>query len=234
MPNRYDSIVFNRTLAGLTDPPTFGEAASAANATYGPPNNAVWSHQCYTALSESDNKVCGAKGLGTNSNHDILLLFNFTIPDISTNITSIRFVMEANATSSGAAEAVALIQRNYTQDVYSKWIADFKTEATNTITYSQQSDINNILEDGIIQLGASGINMDTNEGIGVDFVQVVVNVTNYTIVNSEPIFNEGYPQINSTTGINETTEDLFAIFSAADAENSTIKFNVTWIRNNIV
>jgi len=222
--NKLPWTVFNRTNQGLSNPPATNEALDGDNLTTCITNN----------LAQSDNVRCTITESGGTANSEPWIRFNFTINEQNNDITSIRIILEAD---NSGAELTGFIQYNRTGEttgVWSKFGADSSTEVTRTMTYLNQYDIQQVLSNITNQtiLLAEGNLNDDGEQVIVDFVQVVVNVTNYTVVNSEASFTFG-PQLNSTNGKNTTSRDLHAVFVASDAQNATIKYNVTWFKDNI-
>src|SRR3989344_2676197 len=63
----------------------------------------------------------------------------------------------------------------------------------------------------------------------------LINSTTITIqgINNASIFTQGYPQINSTDGLNKTNMNLTVIWIATDGQNSSLKYNITWFTNNL-
>jgi len=63
----------------------------------------------------------------------------------------------------------------------------------------------------------------------------LINSTTITIqgINNASVFTQGYPQINSTDGLNKTNINLTAIWIATDSQNSSLKYNITWFKNNL-
>ena len=60
-----------------------------------------------------------------------------------------------------------------------------------------------------------------------------VNTSELLILNTNPSFTTGYPQINSTDGTNQTTKNLAIVFRAIDIdENDILRFNLTVYTNN--
>ncbi|MEK6834967.1 MAG: S8 family serine peptidase [Nanoarchaeota archaeon] len=221
--------VYNRSVA-TSSPPASNEVLDGSNDTAaecGQPNN----------LRQSDNSRCVQTLRATNQ--EGWIRFNFTIPlmkfydEINMNITSVRIVLEGQSSD---ANAVSFVQYNRTSATTGSWNAfgaTATTEATRTMTYRDRRVINQIISNITNQtiLALHGNGHDSGDSIAVDFVEIEVNYTNYTLVNSDASFTFG-PKINSTTGINQTTEDLNVIWMATDAENATFLFNVTWFTNN--
>ena len=217
--------IFNKT--GNTDsldlPPEGTDTLDGENVT-----------TCSTNLIQSDNSYCFATS--KSNNREPWIRFEFNIQEQLANITSVSITMEATSTGSGNNENGNFIHRNFSNSVWNIWASPARTnDTTRTITYKNQ-DITNVINASgkLMLLAECADKCDDGEQVRVDYVEVVINYTyNITMINISPSFNTGYPQINSTTGINQTTEDLFAIFSATDFENSTLKFNITWFTNNI-
>ncbi len=216
--------IFNKT--GDTDnldlPPEGTDALDGQNVT-----------TCSDNLIQSDNLYCFATS--KNNNREPWIRFEFDIQEQLGNITSIRISMEATSTGDDDDENGNFIHRNFSNAIWSIWAPPARTtDATRTITYTSQ-DITNVINASgkLMLLAECAEKCDNGELVRVDHVEVVINYTYNNTINTAPSFNISYPQINSTTGINQTTEDLSAIFSATDLENNTLKFNITWFTNNV-
>ena len=216
--------IFNKT--GDTDnldlPPEGTDALDGQNVT-----------TCSDNSIQSDNLYCFATS--KNNNREPWIRFEFDIQEQLGNITSIRISMEATSTGDDDDENGNFIHRNFSNAIWSIWAPPARTtDATRTITYTSQ-DITNVINASgkLMLLAECAEKCDNGELVRVDHVEVVINYTYNNTINTAPSFNISYPQINSTTGINQTTEDLSAIFSATDLENNTLKFNITWFTNNV-
>jgi hypothetical protein len=283
--------VFNRTNQNLGVPPLTTEALDGTNST-----------TCATQnLATSDNVYCTVTENGGNANTQPWMRFNFTIPDVNSNITSITITLEVDNSGSGS-EVTNYVQYNRTSataGVWSLFGAGTTLELSRSMIYTNQYNIQQVLSNITNQtiLLAEGTLNDDGEQVIVDFVQVVVNVTNYTVTttnnyvqqkqfwydggwkanitvpsgltngnaydlfvnatyevdnvvskqtqtnaicigscpvseNTAPTFTNGYPQLNSTNGLNRTNSNLHATFIATDTENNTLKYNVTFFVNN--
>ena len=225
--------VFNRSF-GISSPPTTAQALDGRNDTATECNQGM-------NLRISDDSRCVSTLRATNQ--DGWLRFNFTINEAKngqmSNITSVRIILEGRSSD---ANTVLFIQYNRTgvdTGVWSQFGATATTtEVTRTATYNTLYDIQQVISNITNQtiLLLEGNQHDAADWIGVDFVQVVVNLTNYTVipeVNYAP--NVSNLVINSTSisHLNLTTEDLQVRFNVSDPNTGDmLTYNITWFTNN--
>jgi hypothetical protein len=197
-------------------------------------------------LSKDDSIFCTLVVQATALNTDDWIRINFTINEAInnqfSNITSVTLTMSGD---SGSTDVVNYLHLNSTGrtpgTLGENWTifgATSAAEVTRTVTYSTLFDIqraiSNVTNQTVLLL--SGTNHDAGETIMLDFVQVVVNITNYTLIPNNNPNNVSNLKINSTSilHLNLTTEDLQIRFNVSDPDVSdTLTYNITWFTNNM-
>ena len=183
---------------------------------------------CYTAMTQSDDSRCQSEGAAGQDESWIRM--NFTIIN-STAINNITITLEAICNACDGGENVEFIHMNYTNDVWSRFAELTQAEATRTITYTEQSDIANVLRDTQLVLLVEGTNLDSGESVSVDFVQVVVTTAG---INNPPNAPTNLV-INSTaeSQLNLTNEDLRMNFYCEDSNNDVLTYHLTAFKDGL-
>ena len=212
---------FTGTTAQQDLPPVGTEALNGVNVT-----------TCIPNIDESNNLYCTATS--TTAGREPWIRFQFDIKENRNLITQVKITMEATSTGSAAGENANFIHRNFSNDIWSIFAAPARTtDATRTITYTQASDIQNVINasGSLMLLGECANGCDAGELIRVDFVQIEITYT--ATINSEPYFLNTYPILNSTDLLNYVNKNLTVSFVPLDNENTTLLYNVTWFKNNL-